>query len=59
MLPIRKIAVAAAAAALIYLASLLGLELSDADAQAAANAFVPILLGYLVPDPRVDTTIPR
>ena len=56
MLPIRKIAVAGVAAALIYAASLLGLELSSNEAQEAAQWVVPLLLGYLVPDPQVDTS---
>lgn len=56
--PIRKIAVTAVAAAIIYVASLLNLQLPDGDVQEAAQWIVPILLGYLVPDPKVITTPP-
>lgn len=51
--PIRKLAVAGGAAALIYVASLAGLELGDEDAQEAAQVLVPLVLAYFVKDPRV------
>lgn len=55
MAPIRKILVAALAGGIIYLGSLLGIELSSEEAQGAAQYLVPLLLAYWVPDPQVDT----
>lgn len=48
--PILKIAVTFTAALIIYVADQLGVEFDDQDAQLAAQAFIPVLLGYLVPE---------
>jgi hypothetical protein len=56
--PIRKIAVTFLAGALIYIAARLGLQLDDQQAQEAAQWVVPVLLGYLTPDPKVVTAPP-
>lgn len=53
--PIRKIAVTFLAGAIIYVAARLGFELDDDQAQQAAQWIVPVLLGYIVPDPQVRT----
>jgi hypothetical protein len=54
LLPIRKLIAAAIATALLLLAKQLDVELSDTDAQAAAQAIVPLVVFYLTPDPRVS-----
>lgn len=47
--PIRKVAVAAVAGALVYVASRLGVELPSDQAQEAAQWLVPVLAAYLWP----------
>lgn len=51
--PIRKLAAAGITAAVIYAAQRLGLDIGSDDVNDAAQAILPVLVGYAVKDPRV------
>jgi hypothetical protein len=57
-LPLRKVLVALATAAAIYIARLLGLHFASGNIQNAVNAFVPVLLAYLVKESKPPVAAP-
>jgi hypothetical protein len=54
LVPIRKLAVAAVTAGVVYVLKLAGVHYASADVTTAVNAFLPLIAAYVVKDPAVQ-----
>ena len=59
LVPIRKIAVAAVTAGVVYVLKLAGVHYAGGDVTTAVNAFLPIVFAYIVKDPAVQRVVAK